>query len=204
MAYNRKDHFFKKAKELDFVARSVFKLDEMDKKFRLLKPGDKVLDLGAAPGSWAQYASTRVGPQGRVLGLDLQAVRVTLPNAFFAIADLREEGTLERAMTESGIKPPFDIVLSDMAPRTTGIRTTDQARSLELCELALSLAIRYAKPGGHFVCKLFHGQEFEEFRKTLRGSFEKVEASRPDATRKESKEIFLIALRKRAPPASAP
>lgn len=199
MAYNRKDHYFKKAKEQDFVARSVFKLDEMDQRHKILRPGDKVLDLGAAPGSWAQYTSTRVGSKGRVLGLDLQAVRVTLPNAFFAIADLREEGTLERVMTESGITPPFDVVLSDMAPRTTGIRTTDQARSLELCELALALALRYVKVGGHFVCKLFHGQEFEEFRKTLRASFEKVEASRPDATRKESKEIFLIALKRRAP-----
>lgn len=193
MAYNQKDYFFKKAKSENYAARSVFKLQEIDDRFKILKSGYKILDLGAAPGSWSQYASEKVGPQGRVLGIDLQTIKITLPNAVFFPADMRELN-LGDLMAEHGIPAPFDVVLSDMAPKTTGIRITDQARSLELCELALATAEKFLRPRGHFVCKLFHSDEFEDFRRTLREKFGRVEVLRPKSTRKESKEIFFIAM----------
>jgi 23S rRNA (uridine2552-2'-O)-methyltransferase len=192
VAYNPKDYYFLKAKTENYAARSVFKLQEIDERFRLLKPGYKVLDLGAAPGSWSQYASGKVGAQGRVLGIDLQPVKLTLPNAVFVTADMRELD-LATTLAQAGIAPPFDVVLSDMAPKTTGIRITDQARSLELCELALATAERFLRPRGSFVCKLFHSEEFEGFRAALRARFGRVEVLRPKSTRKESKEVFFIA-----------
>lgn len=193
MAYNLKDYYFQKAKKENFAARSVFKLQEINDRFHLLKPSYKVLDLGAAPGSWSQYAAKVVGPQGRVLGIDLQPIKITLPNAVFVTADMRELD-LDKTMAEAGIAPPFDVVLSDMAPKTTGIRITDQARSLELCDLALTTAERFLRPRGNFVAKLFHSDEFEGFRDRLRARFQKVEVLRPKSTRKESKEIFLIGI----------
>lgn len=196
MAYNPKDHYFKKAKEQNFAARSVFKLEEINQRFRILKPGQTVLDLGASPGSWSQYASQKIGSSGRVLGVDLSPVTVKLPNAVFIQADLRDL-QLEQVFQEHGFQPPFDLVLSDMAPKTTGIRITDQARSMELCELALDIARRFLKPGGHFVCKLFHSDDFTKLRDEIKKSFEKFEAVKPDSTRQISKEIFLVGLRKK-------
>ncbi|OFZ20200.1 MAG: 50S rRNA methyltransferase [Bdellovibrionales bacterium GWB1_55_8] len=193
MAYDPKDYYFKKAKTENYAARSVFKLQEIDDRFKILKPGYKILDLGAAPGSWSQYASQKVGPQGRVLGIDLQPIKITLPNALFITADFRELD-LERTMTEAGILPPFDVVLSDMAPKTTGIRITDQTRSLDLCMLALAAAERFLRPRGHFVAKLFHGGDFDLFRDELRKRFARVEVLRPKSTRTGSKEVFFIAL----------
>jgi len=191
VAYNPRDFYFHKAKQENFAARSVFKLEEIDRRFRILKPGNKVLDLGAAPGSWSQYVSKAVGKNGRVLGIDLQPIKITLPNALFLVEDMRS-ADLEKIFAEHGIAPPFDLVLSDMAPKTSGIREQDQQRSLELCQLALETAERFLKPGGHFVCKLFHSDEYESFREELRKRFEKVDSLRPKSTRKESKEIFLI------------
>jgi len=193
MAYNPKDYYFQKAKAQNYAARSVFKIQEIDERFRIFRPGYKILDLGAAPGSWSQYASEKIGPQGRILGIDLQPIRLTLPNAAFITADLRDLN-LDNIMAEHGVAPPFDAVLSDMAPKTTGIRVTDQARSLELCELALATAGRFLRPRGSFVCKLFHSEDFEAFRKQLRERFGRVEVLRPKSTRKESKEVFFIAL----------
>ncbi len=193
MTYNPKDYFFKQAKKENFAARSVFKLQEIDQRFHILKPGQKILDLGAAPGSWSQFASKKVGPKGRVLGIDLQPIKLTLPNAVFIQADMRQLD-LGKTMEENGISPPFDIVLSDMAPKTTGIRVTDQVRSLELCELALETAERFLKPSGHFVCKLFHSEGFEEYRDKMKVRFNGLQILRPKSTRKESKEVFLIGL----------
>lgn len=193
MTYNRKDFFFHQAKKENYVARSVFKLEEIDRRYKVLKSNYKILDLGAAPGSWSQFSSKRIGPKGRVLGIDIQPVKLTLPNAIFITADLRDVN-LEQLMTEHGIKPPFDVVLSDMAPRTSGIRFRDQMRSLELCELALECAEKYLKKGGVFICKMFHSEEFEDYRTKLRARFSTVDTIRPESTRKESKEIFFVAL----------
>ncbi len=196
MAYNPKDHYFKKAKEQNYVARSVFKLEEIDQKFKILKPGQKVLDLGCSPGSWSQFASKKIGAAGRVLGVDLTSVDLKIPNVTFIRADIRDLG-LEEIFAENGFEPPFDLVMSDMAPNTTGIRMTDQARSMELCELALDAARKYLRPGGHFVCKLFHSDDFKVLRDEMKKDFAQFEAMKPDSTRQISKEIFLIGLRRK-------
>lgn len=196
MGFNPKDHYFRKAKEQNFAARSVFKLEEIDQKFKIFKPGQTVLDLGASPGSWSQYSSKMVGETGRVLGVDLTQINIKLKNAVFIQADLRDLN-LEETFQQHGFEPPFDLVLSDMAPKTTGIRITDQARSFELCELALDVARRYLKPNGHFVCKLFHSDDFTTLRDEMKKTFEKFEAIRPASTRVISKEIFLVGLKKK-------
>lgn len=196
MAYNKRDHYYHKAKDENFAARSIFKLEEIDQKFRIIKAGMKCLDLGAAPGSWSQYLSKKVGEKGRVLGIDLIKVQLTLSNVTFIQADLKDLN-LEQTIKDHGFEPIFDGVFSDMAPKTTGIRITDQARSMELCELALATADRYLRYGGNFVCKFFHSEDFQELRKMMEGRFEKVEVLRPKSTRKESKEIFLIGISKK-------
>lgn len=202
MAYNQRDYFFKKAKAENYAARSIFKLEEMDQRFKLIRPGMKILDLGAAPGSWAQYSSKQVGKTGRVLGIDLQPIKITLPNALFIMADMRQLD-LARVMEKHGIAPPFDIVMSDMAPKTTGIKLTDQMRSVELCELALETAEKFLKPNGHFICKLFHSEEFERFRALMKPKFKIIHILRPESTRKESKEIFLVGMNYIAPKSAA-
>ncbi len=194
--YNPRDSYFKKAKEQNFAARSVFKLEEIDAKFKIVKTGMKVLDLGASPGSWSQYCSKKIGPHGKILGIDLKPVTVKLPNAQFIQADLRDLN-LDEVIQSHGFEPIFDLVISDMAPNTTGIRMTDQARSYELCELALSVADRFLKPKGDFVCKFFHSDDFTKLRDLMKAKYEKVEVVKPDATRRISKEIFLVGLRKK-------
>lgn len=199
MSYNPKDHYFKKAKEQNYAARSIFKLEEIDQKYKILNPhksGQKILDLGASPGSWSQYCSKKIGPQGRILGIDLKPVEAKLNNAIFIQADLRDLN-LEDIFKQHGFTPPFDLVLSDMAPNTTGIRMTDQARSFELCELALNLARQFLKKDGNFVCKLFHSDDFSKLRDEIKKDFTKFEAVKPDSTRKISKEIFLIGIKKK-------
>lgn len=199
MAYNPRDHYFKKAKEGNFAARSVFKLEEIDQKFKIVRSGQSVLDLGASPGSWSQYVSKKIGPGGKLLGVDLSPVTVKLPNATFIQADLRDL-QLSEIFQEHGFAPEFDLVLSDMAPKTTGIRMTDQARSMELCELALDVSRRFLKKNGHFVCKLFHSDDFTVLRDLIKKDFERFEAVRPDSVRKISKEIFLVGLKKKMEP----
>lgn len=193
MAYNPKDFYFKKAKAENFVARSVYKLEEIDQRHKIFKQNQKVLDLGAAPGSWSQYVSKKVGDKGKVLGIDLTPIALSLPNAIFIIGDI-ESVNLEEILTQHEFAPPLDVVISDMAPKTTGIKSADQARSFALCEMALSVAIKLLKPGGSFVCKIFHGNEFEVLRKSMRTNFKTVDVIKPKGTRKESKEIFMIGL----------
>ena len=196
MSYNPKDHYFKKAKQENYAARSVFKLEEINQKYKIIKANNTVLDLGAAPGSWSQYTSKVIGPSGRILGVDLTEITIKLPNAKFIQADLRDLN-LEQVFQEQGFQQ-FDVVISDMAPKTTGIRMTDQARSFELCELALQIARKYLKPNGHFVTKLFHSDDYATLRDSIKKSFEKFEAIKPDSTRKISKEIFLVGIKKKA------
>lgn len=196
MAYNPRDHYYKKAKEQNFAARSIFKLEEIDQRLRIVKPGMVVLDLGASPGSWSQYCSKKIGDKGRVLGIDLKPVTVKLNNATFIQADLRDL-ELAEVIKSNGFPEIFDLVVSDMAPSTTGIRITDQARSFELCEIGLDVAKKFLRPKSHFVCKFFHSDDFNLLRDKMKEVFEKVEIIKPDSTRKISKEIFLIGLRKK-------
>ncbi len=196
MTYNPRDHFFKKAKLDNFAARSVYKLEEINKKLRIFKPGDIVLDLGASPGSWSQYVSAQVGTKGQVLGIDLKPVEVKLENAKFIQADLYDLN-LDEVLKSHGFESGFHSVISDMAPKTTGIRVTDQARSTELCELALTTADRFLNKKGSFVCKLFHSDDFQSLKKMILSKYEKFEAIKPEATRAISKEIFLVGIRKK-------
>lgn len=200
MSYNPQDHFFRKAKEQNFAARSIFKLEEIDQKFKIVNKNDLVLDLGASPGSWSQYASKKIGPAGKLIGIDLNPVKPEvsreLKNAEFIVSDLRDL-KLAEIFAEKGFGHGFNLVMSDMAPKTTGIRITDQARSMELCELALDAADKYLKKNGHFVCKFFHSDDFEKLRKMIKDRYGRVEIMKPESTRKISKEIFLIGLKKK-------
>ncbi len=191
MSYKIQDHYFKKAKELGFKARSVFKLEEIDQRFKLLKSGMQVLDLGAAPGSWSQYTSQKIGPKGRLLGLDLTSVNLKLPNAEFVQADILK-CNIDELLRQFEMPEKLHVVLSDMAPNTTGIRSVDQARSFELCEMALNVANAQLQSGGSFVCKFFQSNELSKFQLELKKSFRKVEIFKPKGTRTRSFEIFLI------------
>ncbi|MEK6628684.1 MAG: RlmE family RNA methyltransferase [Bdellovibrionota bacterium] len=202
MAYNPQDHYFKKAKQNNFAARSVFKLEEIDQKFKILKPKQMILDLGASPGSWSQYCSKKIGVDGRILGVDLKPVTVKLPNAVFIQADLRDLN-LENIFRENGFDPLFNLVISDMAPNTTGIRLTDQARSFDLCELAFNISRQFLKKNGHFICKLFHSDDFTKLKDLIKCDFQQFHAVKPDSTRKISKEIFLVGLGKKSDPSVA-
>jgi len=190
---NYRDHYFKKAKQDNYPARSVYKLQELDAKFRLLRPGQKVLDLGAAPGSWTLFAAERVGPSGRVLAADLQATSQGFP----ANVTFRQENVFERSpgfAAELDAWRPFDLVLSDMAPSTTGHRGTDQARSMALAEEALALAAVSLVKGGHFVVKIFQGPDEQAFLGQMRIQFDQVKSFKPKSSRSESKEMFCVGL----------
>lgn len=198
-----RDHYFKKAKQENYPARSVYKLQEIEKQSRLLAPGAAVLDLGACPGSWTLYAANKVGASGRVLSIDLNPGETAFPgNVTYLTGDMLEPGLdILRAFERLG---PFDVVLSDMAPKTTGHKFTDQARSLELCEAALGVALDRLKPGGAFVVKIFQGPDAPAFQKGLRTWFEKVRVAKPKSSRAESKEIFYVATGFRPPATEHP
>jgi 23S rRNA (uridine2552-2'-O)-methyltransferase len=180
------DHFGRRAKAQGYAARSVFKLQEIDTKLRLFRPGQRVLDLGAAPGSWAQYASQRVGERGVVIAVDLEPLRVFAPN----LRAVQRDIALLTADDLSGITT-FDVVLSDMAPHTSGQRNRDQYRSYELYMAALRAAERWLSPGGFFVGKIFQGPELEQARDATRSLLGAARILKPDASRSESYEIFL-------------
>ncbi len=178
------------AKARGYPARSVFKLEEIDRRLSLLRSGQRVLDLGAAPGSWSLYASQRVGPAGRVLAVDLQELRQTFPDTVRVLQgdalDLANEALAEFA--------PYDLVLSDMAPNTSGNKVRDQARSAELFRRALAVAEALGRPGSSFVGKLFMSDEFQDVRAALARAYERVQVIRPSGTRAQSSELFLVGI----------
>lgn len=193
MTYKPNDHYAKKARKEQYVARSVYKLIEIDQKYRILKPGDQVLDLGASPGSWSQFASQKIGEKGKLLGMDLKKVFLTLPNGVFIKGDINVLD-FGPALELHGFTEPFDIVLSDMAPDTTSSRFTDQMKSLELCEMALQTVHRLLKPGGNFVCKIFDSGDAMSFRDDLKKCFKSVQLLRPKSVQNSSKEFFMIGM----------
>ncbi|MEG6506981.1 RlmE family RNA methyltransferase [Nitratidesulfovibrio sp. 1201_IL3209] len=188
-----RDHYFLKAKQENYPARSIYKLKEIDNRFKLFRPGMKVLDLGAAPGSWSLGAAERVGARGRVLACDLQATDTPFPpNVTFMQEDVfNRSEAFEDALAATG---PFHVVISDMAPRTTGTRFTDQARSLELCVEALAVADHCLIKGGSFVVKIFMGPDVKQLVDALRARFETVKTFKPKSSRAESKETFYVCL----------
>jgi 23S rRNA (uridine2552-2'-O)-methyltransferase len=197
--YKRPDHFTREAKARGYPARSVFKLEEIDHRVRLLKPGQRVLDLGCAPGSWSLYASTKVGEKGRILGVDLQPVAQVLPpNATFVLGDAQA-----LAETTLAMHAPYHVVLSDMAPNTSGDRSADQARSFRLFSFAVDMAEKLGAVRSSFVGKIFMGPDFEQARKHLRTLYAEVKLIRPEGVRSQSFEIFMVGLNKLAPPTIA-
>ncbi len=188
------DHYSRRAKKEKFPARSVYKLQEIQRKYNLIKKGDKVLDLGCSPGSWLLLAAKLTGAGGRVVGVDLQPVSIEIPsNARVYKADIlsindeffRSEGQ------------DFNIIISDMAPATSGSKHVDSARSFNLCQAALSIAQNMLIPGGSFVCKIFQGEDFKAFSDSVKSSFNKTRIFKPQSSRKASREIYIIGLGKK-------
>lgn len=203
--YDRHDAYYRRAKQEGYLARSVYKLQEIDRDFHIIHPGDFVLDLGAAPGSWLQYAEERVRQGGgQLVGIDLLPVRMSFgPHVKVLEGDVFEtpvEALRPDEAARRGRDPerPFDVVLSDMAPNTTGIKSVDQARSMALAERALKLAGRLLAPGGRFVVKVFEGGDFKDFLDDARRLFDEVKVRRPKGTRAGSIETYVIALSRKA------
>ncbi len=188
----------REARKKGYPARSVFKLEELDRRFRLLRRGATVLDLGCAPGSWALFAARRVGRDGLVLGIDLQACSLDAPAPLRLVqGDATELDDEQLGEWTGGRCPPFDLVLSDMAPRTTGIKAADHAASVELCEGALAAARAWLRPGGALAVKAFEGPELRAYEGELRRSFGSVKRLKPKGTRARSVELFLVGLDRR-------
>jgi len=184
------DKWAKKAKERGFPARSVFKLQEIQEKYKIIKKGDIVLDLGASPGSWSKYVLNIVGKEGKVVGIDLLPVKISHPNFFFLQKDVFE--LKDNDFKNLGIER-FDVILSDMAPKTTGDKFGDHVRSVRLVEKALELANNYLKESGNFVAKVFEGEKIPQLKKQIEKCFKSVKFFKPKSSRKESREIFIIA-----------
>ena len=186
------DAFVQRAQSEGWRSRAVFKLEEIDRRERLLKPGQVCLDLGAAPGAWSQYAQQRVGRKGRVVATDMLPMG-DLPGVEFVQGDFREEAVFEQVMS---LVPPgeVDVVLSDMAPNLSGVDVIDQPRALYLAELALDMAARVLKPGGAALIKVFQGAGFPELLQSARARFARVKLVKPQASRSRSPEIYLLAM----------
>jgi 23S rRNA (uridine2552-2'-O)-methyltransferase len=184
------DPYVKKAQQDSYRSRAAYKLLEIDKRERLLRPGMTVVDLGAAPGSWCQVAVQKMKQQGRVLAIDLLPM-APMPGVDSLEGDFTEPAAL--AWLEGKLQTGrVDLVLSDMAPNISGVMLRDQARHYELCELALDFAVNWLKPDGAFLVKVFQGVGFEDFRAQMRQSFEKVLIRKPDASRDRSTDVFLL------------
>jgi 23S rRNA (uridine2552-2'-O)-methyltransferase len=186
-----KDHYFNKAKIENYLARSIYKLEEIDQKYKVLKPGNLVVDLGYYPGSWIQYTSKVIGDKGRVVGIDIQEVNKKLtgiPNVRVYQKDIFNINDL----SQLDVTDAFDVVLSDMAPSTTGIKSVDQTRSLNLVESVFGLLPKFLRPGGNFVIKVFDSQEAQNYLKEQKKLFNEFQYLKPKSTRSISKEFFVI------------
>jgi 23S rRNA (uridine2552-2'-O)-methyltransferase len=192
--YKRADAFTRAAKAQGYPARSVFKLEEIDRRTRLFRPGQRVLDLRAAPGSWSMYAAQQIGPSGKLLAVDLSPIHAALGPSASAV----QGDALALDNADLALFAPYDVILSDMAPATTGSKLADQARSYELFMRAVAVARELLAPGGAFVGKLFMSDEFPKARVALQELFAEVRAIRPEGTRSASSELFLVGLRRRA------
>lgn len=185
------DHFFHKAKKEGYRARSVYKLQEIQQKFGLLRPGMRVVDLGAAPGSWSQYLGEVVGASGRVVAIDLHTIAPGLPEPVVVVKGDAFEMTPDALRELAG--GPLTAVLSDMAPRTSGVKGVDHLKSVALCERAMALADALLPEGGALVVKVFQGGDLDGLRAQLRERYAKVRTFKPRSSRRDSVEIFLVA-----------
>ncbi|ADK86593.1 ribosomal RNA methyltransferase RrmJ/FtsJ [Desulfarculus baarsii DSM 2075] len=183
------DSYYRRAKQEGFAARSVYKLQEMDQRYGLLRQGMRVLDIGCHPGSWLQYAAGRVGPGGLVLGVDIQELAVDLPRwGRFIQADVLKLTPAEVL----AVAPAFDVVLSDVAPRTTGVRHADEAASLAMLEAVFDLALAVLRPGGSFLAKVYFGPGVDQLIHQVKGRFKLGKGHKPAASKAASKEIYIL------------
>ena len=193
--HNRwQDHYARRAKKERSPARSVYKLKEIQQRYNLIKKGDKVLDLGCAPGSWLLYAADLTGNKGEVVGIYLKpvSVRVSSHVRIYRGDILSMDDELFKFTGKD-----FNVVLSDMAPATTGSRHVDSARSFNLCQAALSIAQDRLISGGSFVCKIFQGEDFKKFSDSVKNGFNRHKIFKPQSSRKASKEIYIIGFGKK-------
>lgn len=194
MAERKKDFFYKQAKHQGIAARSFFKLEDLDEKYRLVKKGYRVMDIGAAPGSWIQYVQEKVGEEGFIYATDLNPLKVSImTHVLFEqknIFDLQPEDVKQ----EHGM---FDLIISDVAPRTMGHRTVDHTRSYELCVHVLEIAKVVLKKNMQMLCKMYQGQQTKKLVDEMKKVFSDVKIQKPDASRKESKEIFILGISKK-------
>lgn len=185
------DRYVRQAKREGYRSRAAYKLEELARRDRLIRPGATIVDLGAAPGGWSQVAAELAGPKGRVLAVDILDMPA-LPGVTFIRGDLREDATM-RAVEQALGGQKVDLVLSDMAPNISGIGMVDQARAEQLAELALEFSLKWLKPGGNLLVKAFHGAGYEDLRTGLRRHFRQVLTRKPAASRSRSSEIYLLA-----------
>jgi len=185
------DPYVKKAQQEGWRSRAIYKLIEIDERDRLLKPGMTVIDLGAAPGGWSEYAARKVGDKGRVIALDLLPMDA-IAGVEFIEGDFREAAVYERLLAVVGERP-VDLVMSDMAPNMSGMKAVDQPRAMYLAELSLELAQKVLKPGGDMLIKAFTGEGLDEFKREIRQHFGKLIVRKPKASRSRSPEIYLLA-----------
>lgn len=185
------DHYVQKAQKQGLRSRAAFKLDEIQQKEDLIRPGMTVVDLGAAPGSWSQRVTELVGEQGQVIACDILEMD-SIPGVDFLQGDFREEAVLNALLNRIGGNH-VDIILSDMAPNMSGNNVADQAQSMYLCELALDMCHQVLKPNGSFIIKVFQGEGFDEFFKALKDSFKTIKTRKPDSSRARSREVYLVA-----------
>jgi 23S rRNA (uridine2552-2'-O)-methyltransferase len=185
------DQYVQKAQKMGLRSRAVFKLESIQEKDKLIKPGMTVVDLGAAPGGWSQYCADVVGTNGQVIGCDILEMD-PIAGVDFLQGDFREETVLEALLNRIGGKN-VDIVLSDMAPNMSGNASVDQARSMYLCELALDMCHSVLKTNGTFVIKVFQGEGFDQFFKDIRDTFKVLKTRKPDSSRARSREVYLVA-----------
>jgi len=188
---HRSDTYVKQARHEGYRSRAVYKLEELDQRDHLLRPGISIVDLGAAPGGWSQYAQRKLGDRARIVALDVLPMD-PLPGVTFIQGDFRDPPVLEALEAAVGAAK-VDLVLSDMAPNISGVDAADQAGTVHLAELALEFARARLKPGGAFVAKLFQGEGFDGFLKELRQNFGKVVLRKPKASRPRSREVYLVA-----------
>lgn len=186
--YKRPDRFSKKARSEGYAARSVYKLDEVQRRFRLFRQGQRVVDLGCYPGSWSRFVLQAIGKNGSLVGVDLE--RPDLGGATWITRSVLE---VEAAEILEALGGEADVVVSDMAPRTTGNRLYDHVVQIELADRALHLACELLKPGGAFVCKVFDGEDANAFCDRVKERFGKLKRVRPEAVRKNSREFFVVA-----------
>lgn len=194
MSKRTKDFFYKQAKEEGVVARSFFKIEDLDQKYRLIRPGFRVMDVGAAPGSWIQYIHKKIGDDGFVFAMDLNPLNIGIPDNVDFLQINIFDITPEEIFDKHGI---FDVIISDVAPRTTGSDFVDQTKSYQLCEHVRNIAIKVLKKNGNMICKMYQSGDTKPFVEDMKKVFTEVKIQKPESSRKQSREIFIVGLGKK-------